>query len=129
MDFGGGTAEIQLEGEDVLSCNIEIKAQPPGKTLKTLSLLSGGERCLTAIALLFAILELKPSPFVILDEVEAALDDANIVRFTDFVKRYSKKTQFMLVTHRKGTMEACDQIYGVTMAERGISKILSMELD
>jgi len=127
--FGGGTAEIQLEGEDVLSCNIEIKAQPPGKTLKTLSLLSGGERCLTAIALLFAILELKPSPFVILDEVEAALDDANIVRFTDFVKRYSKKTQFMLVTHRKGTMEACDQIYGVTMAERGISKILSMELD
>ncbi len=127
--FGGGTAEIQLEGEDVLSCNIEIKAQPPGKTLKTLSLLSGGERCLTAIALLFAILELMPSPFVILDEVEAALDDANIVRFTDFVKRYSKKTQFMLVTHRKGTMEACDQIYGVTMAERGISKILSMELD
>ena len=92
-------------------------------------MLSGGERCLTAIALLFAILELKPSPFVILDEVEAALDDANIVRFTDFVKRYSKKTQFMLVTHRKGTMEACDQIYGVTMAERGISKILSMELD
>ncbi len=127
--FGGGTAEIVLDGEDVLNCNIEIKAQPPGKTLKTLTLLSGGEKCLTAIALLFAILELKPSPFVILDEVEAALDDANIVRFTDFLKRYSRKTQFMVVTHRKGTMEACDQIYGVTMAERGISKILSMELD
>ena len=127
--FGGGTAEIVLDGDDVLNCNIEIKAMPPGKTLKTLSLLSGGEKCLTAIALLFAILELKPSPFVILDEVEAALDDANIVRFTDFLKRYSKKTQFMVVTHRKGTMEACDQIYGVTMAERGISKILSMELD
>ncbi len=127
--FGGGTAEILLDNdEDVLSCAIEIKAQPPGKKLQNLSLLSGGERCLTAIAFLFAILELKPSPFVILDEVEAALDDVNIVRFTDFVRRYTAKTQFVLVTHRKGTMEACDRMYGVTMAERGISKILSMEL-
>ena len=127
--FGGGTAEILLDNdEDVLSCSIEIKAQPPGKKLQNLSLLSGGERCLTAIAFLFAILELKPSPFVILDEVEAALDDVNIVRFTDFVRRYTAKTQFVLVTHRKGTMEACDRMYGVTMAERGISKILSMEL-
>ena len=127
--FGGGTAEIILDDEtDVLGCNIDIKAQPPGKKLQTLSLLSGGERCLTAIGLLFAILELRPSPFVILDEVEAALDDVNISRFTDFVRRHSEKSQFILVTHRKGTMEACDQMYGVTMAERGVSKILSMEL-
>ncbi len=127
--FGGGTAEITLDDEtDVLGCNIDIKAQPPGKKLQTLSLLSGGERCLTAIGLLFAILELRPSPFVILDEVEAALDDVNISRFTDFVRRHVDKSQFILVTHRKGTMEACDQMYGVTMAERGVSKILSMEL-
>ena len=127
--FGGGTAEIILDDEnDVLGCNIDIKAQPPGKKLQTLSLLSGGERCLTAIGLLFAILELRPSPFVILDEVEAALDDVNISRFTDFVRRHSDKSQFIMVTHRKGTMEACDQMYGVTMAERGVSKILSMEL-
>jgi chromosome segregation protein len=127
--FGGGTAEIILDDEtDVLGCNIDIKAQPPGKKLQTLSLLSGGERCLTAIGLLFAILELRPSPFVILDEVEAALDDVNISRFTDFVRRHSDRSQFILVTHRKGTMEACDQMYGVTMAERGVSKILSMEL-
>ena len=128
--FGGGTAEIVLgdDSEDVLECAIDIKAQPPGKKLQNLSLLSGGERCLTAIGLLFAIQELKPSPFVILDEVEAALDDVNITRFTDFVRRHSTKSQFILVTHRKGTMEACDQMYGVTMAERGVSKILSMEL-
>ncbi|MCR5059547.1 MAG: chromosome segregation protein SMC [Saccharofermentans sp.] len=127
--FGGGTAEIVLDSDDVLECNIEIKAQPPGKKLQSLTLLSGGERCLTAIALLFAILELKPSPFVILDEVEAALDDVNVARFTDFVRRYCVKSQFILVTHRKGTMEACDRMYGVTMAERGISKILSMRLN
>ena len=128
--FGGGTAEIILgnDSEDVLECAIDIKAQPPGKKLQNLSLLSGGERCLTAIGLLFAIQELKPSPFVILDEVEAALDGVNITRFTDFVRRHSSKSQFILVTHRKGTMEACDQMYGVTMAERGVSKILSMEL-
>lgn len=128
--FGGGTAEIVLgtDCDDVLECSIDIKAQPPGKKLQNLSLLSGGERCLTAIGLLFAIQELKPSPFVILDEVEAALDDVNINRFTDFVRRHSDKSQFIMVTHRKGTMEACDQMYGVTMAERGVSKILSMEL-
>jgi len=111
-----------------MNCAIEIKAQPPGKKLQNLSLLSGGERCLTAIALLFAILQLRPSPFVVLDEVEAALDDVNVSRFTDFVRRYTTKSQFILVTHRKGTMEACDRIYGVTMQERGISKILSMRL-
>ncbi|MCQ2466172.1 MAG: chromosome segregation protein SMC [Clostridia bacterium] len=126
--FNGGTAEISLEGDDVLTSAIEIKAQPPGKRLQSLTLLSGGERCLTAIALLFAILQLKPSPFVILDEVEAALDDVNVSRFTDFVRRYCVKSQFIIVTHRKGTMEACDRMYGVTMQERGISKILSMRL-
>ena len=127
--FNGGTAEILLEdADDILSCGIDIKAQPPGKKLQSLSLLSGGERCLTAIALLFAILRLRPSPFCVLDEVEAALDDVNVSRFTDFVKRYTAKSQFILVTHRKGTMEACDRMYGVTMQERGISKILSMRL-
>lgn len=127
--FNGGTAEILLEDqEDVLSCGIDIKAQPPGKKLQSLTLLSGGERCLTAIALLFAILQLRPSPFCVLDEVEAALDDVNVNRFTDFVRNYTEKSQFILVTHRKGTMEACDRMYGVTMQERGISKILSMRL-
>lgn len=127
--FNGGTAEILLEDQDdVLSCGIDIRAQPPGKKLQSLSLLSGGERCLTAIALLFAILQLRPSPFCVLDEVEAALDDVNVNRFTDFVRRYTTKSQFILVTHRKGTMEACDRMYGITMQERGISKILSMRL-
>ncbi len=127
--FNGGSAEIVLsDEEDVLNCAIEIKAQPPGKRLQSLTLLSGGERCLTAIALLFAILQLRPSPFVILDEVEAALDEVNVSRFTDFVRRYTTRSQFIIVTHRKGTMEACDRMYGVTMAERGISKILSMRI-
>ena len=126
--FNGGTAEIILDSDDVLNCAIEIKAQPPGKKLQSLTLLSGGERCLTAIALLFAILQLRPSPFVILDEVEAALDDVNVSRFADFVRRYCARSQFIVVTHRKGTMEACDRMYGVTMQERGISKILSMRI-
>lgn len=127
--FGGGTAEIILENEnDVLNSNIDIKAQPPGKRLQSISLLSGGEKSITAIALLFAILELSPSPFVILDEVDAALDDVNINRFTGFVKRHVVNSQFILVTHRKGTMEECDRMYGVTMQERGISKILSMRI-
>ncbi|MCQ2534484.1 MAG: chromosome segregation protein SMC [Clostridia bacterium] len=127
--FNGGTAEIVLDNEeDVLNCGIEIKAQPPGKKLQSLTLLSGGERCLTAIALLFGILQLSPSPFVVLDEVEAALDEVNVTRFADFVRRYTTRSQFILVTHRKGTMEACDRMYGVTMQERGISKILSMRL-
>ncbi|MHB1453094.1 MAG: chromosome segregation protein SMC [Saccharofermentanales bacterium] len=127
--FGGGMAEIILGDEDdVLNCNIDIHAQPPGKKLQNMLLLSGGERCLTAIALLFAILKLKPSPFCVLDEIEAALDDANIVRFSEYVRNYTSESQFILVTHRKGTMEAADMLYGVTMQERGISKILSMKL-
>ena len=127
--FGGGMAEVILEDEkDVLSCGIEIRAQPPGKKLQNLLLLSGGERCLTAIALLFAILKLRPTPFCVLDEVEAALDDANVSRFTEYIRRYAEDAQFILVTHRKGTMEAADRLYGVTMQERGISRILSMQL-
>lgn len=127
--FGGGMAEVQLENpDDVLSCGIEIKAQPPGKKLQNLLLLSGGERCLTAIALLFAILKLRPTPFCVLDEVEAALDDANVVRFSEYIRRYAEESQFILVTHRKGTMESADRLYGVTMQERGISRILSMQL-
>jgi len=127
--FGGGMAEIILEDEkDVLTCNIDIHAQPPGKKLQNMLLLSGGERCLTAIALLFSILKLRPSPFCVLDEIEAALDDANVVRFTEYIRNYSDESQFILVTHRKGTMEAADMLYGVTMQERGISKILSMRL-
>lgn len=127
--FGGGTAEVNLEDEsDVLNCGIEIKAQPPGKKLQNLLLLSGGERSLTAIALLFAILKLRPTPFCVLDEVEASLDDANVIRFTEYIRRYSHESQFILVTHRKGTMEAADRLYGVTMPERGISRILSMKL-
>ncbi len=127
--FSGGQAEIVLEGEaDVLHADIGIRAQPPGKKLQKLSLLSGGERCLTAIALLFAILKLKPAPFCVFDEVESALDDANVKRFTDYVRRYAWSMQFILVTHRKGTMEAADRLYGVTMQERGISRVLSMVL-
>lgn len=127
--FGGGMAELNLEdSDDVLACGIEIKAQPPGKRLQNLTLLSGGERCLTAIALLFAILKLRPTPFCVLDEVEAALDDANVTRFTDYIRNYAEASQFILVTHRKGTMEAADRLYGVTMQERGISRILSMKL-
>ncbi len=127
--FSGGQAELVLEGEDdVLLADIGIRAQPPGKKLQKLSLLSGGERCLTAIALLFAILKLKPAPFCVFDEVESALDDANVKRFTDYVRRYAWSMQFILVTHRKGTMEASDRLYGVTMQERGISRVLSMVL-
>ncbi|MHB1483887.1 MAG: chromosome segregation protein SMC [Saccharofermentanales bacterium] len=127
--FGGGMAEIILDNtDDVLGCNIDIHAQPPGKKLQNMLLLSGGERCLTAIALLFSILKLRPSPFCVLDEIEAALDDANVLRFTEYIKFYADKSQFILVTHHKGTMEAADMIYGVTMQERGISKILSMRL-
>lgn len=127
--FSGGQAEIVLEGEeDVLRADIGIRAQPPGKKQQKLSLLSGGERCLTAIALLFAILKLKPAPFCVFDEVESALDDANVKRFTDYVRRYAWSMQFILVTHRKGTMEAADRLYGVTMQERGISRVLSMLL-
>lgn len=127
--FGGGKAELRLMDEkDVLGCGIEIVAQPPGKKLQMLSLLSGGERALTAIAILFAMLRLKPTPFCFLDEIEAALDDGNISTFADYLRDFSKDTQFVVVTHRKGTMERCDGLYGVAMEEKGVSKMLSVEL-
>ena len=127
--FGGGKAELRLsDPKDALNCGIEIVAQPPGKKLQMLSLLSGGERALTAIAILFAILDLKPTPFCILDEIEAALDDANIDTYADYLKAYSANTQFIVITHRKGTMERCDALYGVVMEEKGISKTVSVKL-
>ena len=127
--FGGGHAELRLLDEkDVLNCGIEIVAQPPGKKLQLLSLLSGGERALTAIAILFAMLRLKPTPFCFLDEIEAALDDGNISTFADYLREFSTDTQFVVVTHRKGTMERCDSLYGVAMEEKGVSTMLSVEL-
>lgn len=127
--FDGGRAELKLSDEEnVLESGIEIVVQPPGKRLQNMMLLSGGERAFTAIALLFAILRLRPTPFCILDEIEAALDDANVYRFSEYLKRYSDNTQFILVTHRKGTMEGSDTLYGVTMQERGISKIVSLKM-
>lgn len=127
--FNGGRASLTLvDEENVLESGIEIEAQPPGKKLQNMMLLSGGERAFTAIALLFAILRLKPSPFCVLDEIEAALDEANVYRFVEYLKNYSCNTQFIVVTHRKGTMEGSDMLYGVTMQEHGVSKIISMKM-
>lgn len=127
--FGGGKAELKLtDPNDPLNCGIEINAQPPGKKLQLLSLLSGGERALTAIAILFAMLKLKPTPFCILDEIEAALDDANISYYADYLKEFSVNTQFIVVTHRKGTMERCNSLYGVAMEEQGVSRMVSVSL-
>ena len=124
--FGGGKAELLLSDKnDILNCDIDIIAQPPGKKLQLLSLLSGGERALTAIALLFAMLKLKPTAFCILDEIETSLDEVNVSNFAEYVKRYSEDTQFILITHRKGSMEVCNALYGVAMEEKGISKIVS----
>ncbi len=128
--FEGGRAELILtDKENILESGIEIEVQPPGKKLQNMMLLSGGERAFTAIALLFSILRLKPTPFCILDEIESSLDDANVYRFADYIKGFSNKTQFIMVTHRKGTMESSDTLYGVTMQEHGISKIISMKMD
>ncbi|MCX7709633.1 MAG: chromosome segregation protein SMC [Clostridia bacterium] len=127
--FDGGRAELILVDKDnVLESGIEIEVQPPGKKLQNMMLLSGGERAFTAIALLFAILRLRPTPFCILDEIEAALDDANVYRFADYIRRFTEQTQFIMVTHRKGTMEAANTLYGVTMEEHGVSKIISMKM-
>lgn len=126
--FEGGTASLRIsDPENVLESGIEIIAKPPGKSLQSLMLLSGGERALTAIALLFAILRMKPSPFCVLDEIESALDDANITRFAKFLKLHSGDTQFIIITHRKGTMEAADNLYGITMEEQGVSKLVSVK--
>ncbi len=128
--FGGGTAALTLsDPENPLTCDIEISAQPPGKRLQLMSLLSGGERALTAIAILFAMLKLKPTPFCVLDEIEAALDDANIGHFADYLSEFAKTTQFIVVTHRKGTMECCDSLYGVAMQEKGVSTMVSVNLE
>ena len=127
--FGGGKAELILNDEDnILECGIDIKVQPPGKKLQNMMLLSGGEKAFTAIALLFAILKINPAPFCILDEIEAALDDVNVYRYAEYLKKFSNDTQFLVITHRKGTMEAADTVYGITMEENGISKLLSMKL-
>ena len=127
--FGGGKAELSLaDEENILECGIDITVQPPGKKLQNMMLLSGGEKAFTAIALLFAILKINPAPFCVLDEIEAALDDVNVYRFAEYLKNYTDNTQFLVITHRKGTMEVADTVYGVTMEENGISKLLSMKL-
>ncbi|KXG10519.1 Chromosome partition protein Smc [Anoxybacillus sp. P3H1B] len=128
--FGGGRADLQLtDSNDLLNTGVEIVAQPPGKKLQNLSLLSGGERALTAIALLFSILKVRPVPFCVLDEVEAALDEANVHRYALYLKRFSSQTQFIVITHRKGTMEEADVLYGVTMQESGVSRLVSVRLE
>ncbi len=127
--FGGGQAELRLTDDDYLSAGVDIIVQPPGKKLQHLSLLSGGERALSAIALLFAILKVRSAPFVILDEVEAALDEANVIRYAQYLKELSDQTQFIVITHRKGTMEFSDRLYGVTMQESGVSKLVSVNLN
>ncbi|MBT2660242.1 chromosome segregation protein SMC [Bacillus sp. ISL-45] len=128
--FGGGRADLRLtQPDDLLNTGVEIVAQPPGKKLQNLGLLSGGERALTAIALLFSILKVRPVPFCILDEVEAALDEANVYRFAQYLKKYREETQFIVITHRKGTMEEADVLYGVTMQESGVSKLVSVRLE
>ena len=127
--FGGGRAELTLEDQNnVLESGIDIKVEPTGKKLQNMMLLSGGERALTAIALLFAILKINPAPFCILDEIEAALDDVNVYRYAEYLKKFSQTTQFLVITHRKGSMEAASTVYGVTMEENGVSKLLSISL-
>ena len=127
--FGGGHAELQLaDTSDILNCGIDIKVSPPGKAVKTLTLLSGGEKAFVAIALYFAILKLRPTPFCVLDEIEAALDDVNVARFAQYIRRLTESTQFIVITHRRGTMEEADMLYGVTMQEQGVSKMLMLNL-
>ena len=128
--FGGGRESLELEDKtQPLTCGIEIRVQPPGKQLKTITLLSGGEKAFVAIALYFAILKVRPTPFCMLDEIDAALDDRNVGRFAGYLRNLCEKTQFIVITHRRGTMEAADVLYGVTMQEQGVSKILSLDLD
>ena len=125
--FGGGRAELKLTDPDnVLESGIEINVAPPGKVIKNLSILSGGEQAFVAIAIYFAILKLRPSPFCILDEIEAALDDVNVTRYAQYLRNFTDTTQFILITHRRGTMEEADVLYGVTMQEKGVSKLLKI---
>ena len=127
--FGGGHAELQLaDTSDILNCGIDIRVSPPGKAVKTITLLSGGEKAFVAIALYFAILKLRPTPFCVLDEIEAALDDVNVQRFAKYIRRLTDSTQFIVITHRRGTMAAADRLYGITMQEKGISTLVSVDL-
>ena len=127
---GADYLELELEDEnDILGCGIEIKVQPPGKQLKTITLLSGGEKAFVAIALYFAIMKVHPTPFCVMDEIEAALDETNVVRYARYMRRIAGKTQFIVITHRRGTMEEADVLYGVTMQERGVSRILTINLN
>ena len=128
--FGGGKATLELDDpDDILNCGIEIKVQPPGKSLKIITLLSGGEKAFVAIALYFAILKVRPTPFVVMDEIEAALDDSNVRRFAHYMRLMCANTQFIVITHRRGTMEEADTLYGVTMQEQGVSRMLSINLN
>ena len=127
--FGGGKASLVLEDEsNVLECGIDIKVQPPGKKLSTISLLSGGEMAFVAIALYFAILKVRPTPFCVMDEIEAALDEENVSRYAAYMRRMADKTQFLVITHRRGTMEEADMLYGVTMQEKGVSTVIELDL-
>jgi chromosome segregation protein len=127
--FGGGKGTLELDEEaDILEAGIRIISQPPGKKLQNMMQLSGGEKALTAIALLFAIQNLKPSPFCLLDEIEAALDDSNVGRFAGYLQKLTKNTQFIIITHRRGTMNAADRLYGITMQEKGVSTLVSVDL-
>jgi chromosome segregation protein len=125
--FKGGNADLILSSDDELNGDIDITVQPPGKKLQNINLMSGGEKVLSAIALLFAILKMKPTPFCILDEIEAALDDANVARYAEFLKAFSNNIQFIIITHRKGSMEVSDALYGITMEEKGVSKVVSLD--
>ena len=127
--FGGGSAKLEMvQDEDILEAGILINAQPPGKKLQNMMQLSGGEKALTAISLLFAIQNLKPSPFCLLDEIEAALDDSNVKRFSSYLHKLTKNSQFIVITHRRGTMSAADILYGITMQEKGVSTLVSVSL-
>ena len=126
--FGGGKGTLELVDDDLLESGIRIEAQPPGKKLQNMMQLSGGEKALTAISLLFAIQNMKPSPFCLLDEIEAALDDSNVTRFAKYLHKLTKNTQFIIITHRRGTMNAADRLYGITMQEKGVSTLVSVNL-
>ena len=127
--FGGGTARLVMTGDEILDAGVQVMAQPPGKRNSTIHLLSGGEKALTAIALVFSLFQLNPAPFCLLDEVDAPLDDSNTERFCDLVKKMSANTQFMFITHNKITMEMASQLIGVTMQEQGVSRVVAVDVD